>query len=221
MQIVATDDVAGDAAAWLADRLEQLTGTGRRASLAVSGGTTPWAALERLGKANLRWPQIDVYQVDERVVPADSAERNWRAVRQTLLGRLPAIGHPMPVEETDLDAAAERYAAELPETLDIVQLGLGADGHTASLVPGDPVLDVADRDVTPTGPYQGNRRMTLTFPALNRAAAIMWIVTGTAKREALAALIDGDRSIPAGRIARDRAILFADRDALGDSARQL
>jgi 6-phosphogluconolactonase len=125
----------------------------------------------------------------------------------------------MPVEAPDLQAAVARYAASLqeiagsPPVLDLVHLGLGPDGHTASLVPGDRVLEVTDADVALTGIYQGRRRMTLTYPMINRARRILWLVTGSEKVEMLGRLRKGDASIPAGRIRQDQAIVFADQAA--------
>ena len=119
----------------------------------------------------------------------------------------------MPVWAHDLDAAASMYAADLPAALDLVHLGLGPDGHTASLVPGDPVLDVTDREVAVTGIYQGRRRMTLTYPALNKARGVLWLVTGEDKVDALQRLLRGDTSIPAGRVAAENALVLADRSA--------
>ena len=127
----------------------------------------------------------------------------------------------MPVEAPELESAAERYAETLktiagsPPVLDLVHLGLGPDGHTASLVPGDPVLNVTDSDVALTGVYQGRRRMTLTYPILNRARSILWLVTGKDKVAALARLREGDPTIPAGRIQRNQALLLADQVAAG------
>src|SRR5258705_7493126 len=118
----------------------------------------------------------------------------------------------MPVEAPDLEAAASRYAETLwaiagsPPVFDLVHLGLGADGHTASLVPGDPVLDVTDADVAVTRPYQGRRRMTLTFPIINRSRRVLWLVTGREKAGALVRLRNRDPSIPASCVRQDRAL---------------
>jgi 6-phosphogluconolactonase len=128
----------------------------------------------------------------------------------------------MPVERPDLDAAAARYALELgmvtgsPAVLDVVHLGLGPDGHTASLLPGDPVLAITDADVATTGVYAGRRRMTLTCPALDRARRILWVITGTGKAQVLARLLAGDRTIPAGRVNADRAVVLVDAAAAGN-----
>ena len=130
--------------------------------------------------------------------------------------------HAMSVEAADLDAAARQYAelleriAGAPPMLDLVHLGLGADGHTASLVPGDPVLDVTNDDVAVTGPYQGRRRMTLTYPLINRAHSILWLVTGGEKSDALRRLRAADPSIPAGRVRQDSALVLADEAAAAD-----
>ena len=190
--------------------------------LGLSGGRTPLQMLRILGDAPVEWRRVHVAQVDERVAPLGSPDRNLSHLHDALLRRvaLPAARiHSMPVEDADLDAASKRYGKSLervagsPPMLDVVQLGLGEDGHTASLVPGDPALDVGDADVTVTGPYHGLRRMTLTLPAINRARRILWLVTGADKADALAGLVGGDPSLPASRIRGEHALLLADRAA--------
>jgi len=119
----------------------------------------------------------------------------------------------MPVNDGDLEAAATAYGASLPEHFDLVHLGLGPDGHTASLVPGDPVLAVTDRLVALTQPYQGRVRMTLTYPALARASQLLWLVTGADKKEPLAKLLSGDTTIPGGRVDAVASLVMADRAA--------
>ncbi len=186
---------------------EHARATSRTLTVALS--KTPEALLADLAR-DLPWARVAVYQVDERVAPAGSPDRNLTA----LLDALPDEHvHPMPVDEGDLDAAAERYATELPPSLDVVHLGLGVDGHTASLVPGDPVLEVDDRPVAVTGVYEGRRRLTLTYPALNAAIRVVWLVTGSEKRDALVRLLALDPSIPATRVVAAHQLVVADRDA--------
>jgi 6-phosphogluconolactonase len=193
-------------------------------SVAVSGGHTPWQMLRALAREQVPWDGVHVVQVDERVAPAGHPDRNLTHLRESLLGHAPLRPEQifaMPVEEEDLAAAAGRYARTLrelagsPPVLDLVHLGLGPDGHTASLVPGDPALDVTDADVALTEVYQGRRRMTLTYPMLDRSRRVLWVVTGSEKLGMLARLRQGDRSIPAGRVRRDQALVFADRAAAG------
>jgi len=195
--------------------------------LAVSGGKTPWIMLRALATEDVPWIHVHVVQVDERVAPAGHADRNLTHLRVSLLEHAPLNPeqiYAMPVDTPDLEVAAARYVRTLrkiagePPVLDMVHLGLGSDGHTASLVPNDPVLEVADRDVAITQIYQGRKRMTLTYPLLNRARNIMWIVTGAEKIPILKRLQDGDASIPAGRIRRDQALILADRDAAGKNS---
>lgn len=181
-------------------------------SFAVSGGKTPWAMFAHLREEEVPWERVTVFQVDERVAPAGDPDRNLTHLQASLAG-VPAALRPMPVEDADLEAAAAAYAAGLPERFDLVHLGLGADGHTASLVPGDPVLELADRLVAVTREYRGRRRMTLTYPALARAEQLLWLVTGADKAEPLRRLQAGDRSIPAGRVEAARSLIVADRAA--------
>jgi 6-phosphogluconolactonase len=182
-------------------------------AIAVSGGRAPWRMFQLLGDHELEWGQIAVFQVDERVAPDGEPDRNLTH----LLAGLPAAAadsvRAMPVGDPDLDAAAARYARALPDRLDLIHLGLGPDGHTASLVPGDPVLEVTDRTVAPTGPYHGRRRMTLTYPAIGAARRVLWLVTGADKPEALGKLRAGDASIPAARVKVADATLLCDREA--------
>ena len=191
--------------------------------MAVSGGHTPRIMLRALANEDVPWEDIHVVQVDERVAPAGHPDRNLTHLQETLLHHLPIRPeqiHAMPVESPNLEAAARHYALTLceiagsPPTLDLVHLGLGPDGHTASLVLGDSVLNVSDTDVALTGSYQGRRRMTLTYPVINRARRILWLVTGSEKVEMLVRLRQGDASIPSGGIRQDRAAIFADRAAV-------
>jgi 6-phosphogluconolactonase len=231
MEIEVLDDadlVARRGAAVIAGEARAAVAQRGRFILAVSGGRTPWAMLRALTSESLPWERVHVVQVDERVAPAGNPDRNLTQLGESLFERGPLHPeqvYPMPVESTDLKAAATHYAMTLqqiagsPPMLDLVHLGLGPDGHTASLVPGDPVLDVTDADVAVTRTYQGRRRMTLTYPILNRSRRILWVVTGAEKAEMLVRLMDGDASIPAGRICRERALVLADRAAaekLGD-----
>jgi 6-phosphogluconolactonase len=216
------DSVAQAAASAIAADARAAIAARGRFALAVSGGHTPWIMLRALAEEELPWPGVHVFQVDERVAPAGDPDRNLTHLRESLLQHAPLRPeqiHAMPVEAADLQIAAAQYAFALrgvagsPPVLDLVHLGLGPDGHTASLVPEDPVLDVTDEDVAVTGIYQGRRRMTLTYPAINRARQILWVVTGSEKTEMLRRLREGDVSIPAGRVRRDQALLLADQAA--------
>jgi 6-phosphogluconolactonase len=192
--------------------------------VAISGGHTPWKMLRALADEKVPWEGVRVVQVDERVARAGDPDRNLSHLRESLLEHAPLRPEQilaMPVEWPDLDAAAIRYAMALkeiagsPPVLDLVHLGLGPDGHTASLVPGDSVLNVTDSDVALTGVYQGRRRMTLTYPMLNRARSVLWLVTGKDKVTALARLREGDVTIPAGRIQAANALVLVDQAAAG------
>jgi 6-phosphogluconolactonase len=216
------DMVAQKAASIIAEEARRHVFSRGRFILAVSGGKTPWKMLRALAFEDVPWEGVHILQVDERLAPEGDPERNMTHLRESLIGYAPIIPeqiHAMKVEENDPEAAAEGYArtirdiAGLPAVIDLIHLGMGSDGHTASLVPGDPVLDISDRDVAPTGIYQGRRRLTLTYPSINRSRKILWLITGSEKSEMLQRLIDGDLSIPAGRISRDQALVLADKEA--------
>ena len=220
--LVDADAVARAGAAFTAEEARGAVAARGRFVVAFSGGHTPWKMLRALADEKVPWRAVHVVQVDERVAPAGDPDRNFTHLRDSLLAHCPLRPeqvHAMPVESADLEAASSRYALTLrdlagaPAVLDLVHLGLGPDGHTASLVPGDPVLDVTGADVAPTGVYQGRRRMTLTYPMLNRSQRIVWLVAGRDKAEMLARLSKGDYSIPAGRIHQGNAVVFADREA--------
>lgn len=223
------DAVAKRAAALIAEFARAAVTERGRFTLAVSGGRTPWQMLRALAGEHVPWPAVHVLQVDERVAPPGDPDRNLTHLRESLLEHAPLPAqniHAMPVESPDLAAAAAAYAATLravagnPPVLDLVHLGLGPDGHTASLVPGDPVLGVTDADVALTGPYQGRQRMTLTYPVLDRARRILWVLTGADKVAMFARLRAGDRSIPGGCVRREQALVLADEAAMGGAAAQ-
>jgi 6-phosphogluconolactonase len=216
------DAVARNGAAIIAADARAAVSARGRFIMAVSGGRTPWVMLRALANEQLPWEHVHVVQVDERVAPAADPDRNLAHLRASLLDHAPLRPdhiHAMPVEAADLDRAAGQYALTLrdvagsPPVLDLVHLGLGPDGHTASLVPGDRVLEVTDADAAITGPYHGRRRMTLTFPIINRSLRVLWLVTGGEKAGMLARLCDGDPSIPASRVRQDRTLILADRAA--------
>jgi 6-phosphogluconolactonase len=217
------DAVARHAASFIAAAARIADKAHGRFTIAVSGGHTPWQMLRGLASEEVPWPRVHVFQVDERIAPAGDPDRNLTHLRESLLATAPLPAeqiYAMPVEETDVVAAAARYAATLrqvvgdPPVLDLIHLGLGPDGHTASLVPGDAVLGVSDVDVALTsGTYQDRRRMTLTYPVLNRGRQVLWVVTGAEKVEALRKLRAADASIPAGRVAQTNALVLADRAA--------
>jgi 6-phosphogluconolactonase len=228
MKIKIKDDVdsaAREAAAFIAESARAAVAARGRFIMAVSGGHSPWLMLRALASEEVPWGNIHVVQVDERVAPAGHPDRNLIGLRASLLDHAP-IGqeqvHAMPVESPDLETAVAKYALTLrqiagtPPVLDLVHLGLGPDGHTASLVPGDPVLEVTNADVALTRIYQGRRRMTLTLPMINRSRSVLWLVTGSGKAGMLVRLYHGDVSIPSGRIRSDNALIFTDRAAGGN-----
>lgn len=226
IEVFADDESAARAAArMIASQAREAIKARGRFVMAVSGGRTPWIMMRALAGEQLPWENVHVVQVDERVAPDGDKDRNLTHLRESLLEHAPIRPeqiHAMPVESPDLESAARQYASTLreiagsPPTLDLVHLGLGPDGHTASLVPGDPVLSVTDSDVALTGVYQDRRRMTLTYPIINRARRILWLVTGREKTAMLDRLNEGDQTIPSGRISREQAVIVADRAAVGD-----
>jgi 6-phosphogluconolactonase len=216
------ESVAQRAAEIIAEEARKAAAARGRFVMAVSGGHTPWIMLRALANADVPWPAIHIVQVDERVAPPGHPDRNLTHLRESLLDRAPLAAdqiHAMPVEFGDLNAAAAEYVTTLEQiagstpVIDLVHLGL--DGHTASLVPGDPVLNIKDTDVAMTGIYQGRRRMTLTYPIINRARHILWVITGKEKTPMLNRLLNGDESIPAGRVRREVARIIADQEAQG------
>src|SRR6201997_2118890 len=217
--------VAEEAAKLIASDARSAVAERGRFVFAVSGGHTPWIMLRALAREDIAWDKVHLFQVDERVAPAGDPDRNLTHLRESLLEHAPLPPdqiYAMPVESSDLETGAEEYAKVLekiagaPPVFDLVHLGLGPDGHTASLVPGDPVLQISDADVGVTGIYQGRRRMTLTYPVLNRARRVLWLLTGAEKVEMLKRLVKADSSIPAGRVNQERALVFADRAATGE-----
>ncbi|MBV8052211.1 MAG: 6-phosphogluconolactonase [Acidobacteriaceae bacterium] len=222
------DSVAREAAKLIAKEARDAVANRGKFVMAVSGGKTPWVMLRDLAKEDVPWKALHVVQVDERVAPDGDPDRNLTHLRESLLEHAPLRPeqiYAMPVQAENLEAACAQYAQTLgtiagsPPVLDLVHLGLGPDGHTASLVPGDPVLKVTNADVALTGIYQGRRRMTLTYPVINRSRRVLWLVTGGEKAGMLARLQAGDVSIPSGRVTSDRAVILADRAAAGQTAK--
>jgi 6-phosphogluconolactonase len=192
---------------------EAITARGRF-TFAVSGGRTPWAMFRDLADEDVPWGTVGIWQVDERIAPDGDADRNLTS----LLPMIPSEAdlRPMPVTDADLEAAAARYAGSLPNVFDLVHLGVGDDGHTASLVPDDPVLDLTDRDVAVTGEYRGLRRMTVTYRVLDRARRVLWLIDGDDKTAMVPRLMAGDRSIPAGRVATAEQLVVVDAAAAAE-----
>ncbi len=223
------ENVAARAASVIAESARAAFKARHRFVMAVSGGRTPWTMLRLLAKEDVPWEAVHVLQVDERIAPACDSDRNFSHLRDSLLENAPLEAthiHAMPVELSNMEAAAAAYAKTLEAiagshpVLDVVHLGLGSDGHTASLIPGDSVLQVSNEDVALTGTYQGRRRMTLTYPLINRARQILWVVTGGEKQIALGRLLNGDASIPGGLIRRQNALVLADKAAAGANRKE-
>jgi len=218
------DSLAQRAAAVIAADARAAVSARGRFVMAVSGGKSPWLMLADLANEDVPWANVHVFQIDERIAPAGDPDRNYVHLRDSLLQHAPIPPeqiYAMPVESPNVEAAAKEYAHTLegvagkPPVLDLAHLGLGPDGHCASLIPGDPVLNVMDRDVAITGVYQGRRRMTLTYPVINRSRRILWLVSGKDKVSAFPKLRAADPSIPAGRISQTQALLLADGEAAG------
>jgi len=219
--------VAQEAAAIIAAEARTAVAERGRFVMALSGGRTPWKMLRSLIALDVPWQSVRLAQVDERVAPIGNSLRNLTHISEILLQNHiidPKQIYAMPVEDGDLSSAASHYATILreiagaPPVLDLVHLGLGPDGHTASLLPEDPVLEITGEDVALTGIYQGTRRMTLTYPVINRSRMILWLVTGGEKNKVVERLWNGDQSIPAGRIRRDNSLILADTAAAGQLA---
>jgi 6-phosphogluconolactonase len=217
------DQVAARAADYLEQEIREKLSHQKSFSLAISGGRTPWEMLKLLSRADLPWQQINLFQVDERVAPDGHPDRNLTQLFQAIAGTAMVTQlriFPMPVTAEDLEVAAKEYTEVLNEVtdgkgLDMIHLGLGSDGHTASLVPGDGVLAIQDRLVACTqNNYQGKIRMTLTYPLLNSAKQILWIVTGSEKKEMVKRMLKQDPSIPAGSIRQENALLLVDQAAI-------
>ena len=222
-QLDSASDVANAGAEFIVTRAREALHLRDRFILALSGGSTPWQMLHELAGYDLPWNKVHILQVDERAVPDTDTERNLLHIRKILTEPVllpPDNLHGMPVDAADLNDGAGNYERTLqelsgtPPTADVVHLGLGSDGHTASLVPGDPVLDIADRDVGVTGPYKGCCRMTMTFPFIDRARHILWLITGAEKAVMAGRLLHQDSTIPAGRISRQQATIIADSAAM-------
>lgn len=204
---IAPADLAGAAATWIAAAIGEAQAARGVAHVALSGGSTPWAAFSMLAEhQSLDWTSLHLWQVDERIAPDGDERRNATGLRRAL-GDAPLPPdrlHLMDVGSPDPAQAAAAYATELARccegVLDLVHLGLGADGHTASWLPEDPVID-DDGEVSVTRTvYQGTRRMTLLPSAVNRARRRLFLIGGDDKTEALAALLAGDARLPASRV---------------------
>lgn len=218
VEVVAADELSRRAVSVLSDAIRSAIAERRRCALALSRGENPPGIFDRLASEDLDWDRVDIFQVDERAAPDGHPDRNLIFIERAF-AKLAAGVHAMPVTDPDLDEAARRYAAKLertlgtPPSIDVVHVGLGPDGHTASLLPGDPVLDVTDRYVATTGVHGGRRRMTLTYPALEVARSVVFVVAGESKTDALVGVVRGDGSLPAARLRHRQVTILADEPA--------
>lgn len=211
--------MAVNAAAMISAAARSAVSERGRFILALSGGNAPKLMFNTLSREDFPWGETHLFQVDERIAPDGHPDRNLELLRATIFEKTPIARervYSMPVQEEDLESAAVKYenalrdVAGTPPVLDLIHLGLGTDGHTASLIPGDPALDLVNRDIGVTNIYNGWSRMTMTYPVINRARSILWLVTGAEKSEMLARLMRGDYSIPAGRVRRQSSFVFTD-----------
>ena len=219
-----SDLVARRAATVIAGEARKAVALRGRFIFAISGGKTPWKMLHELTNEDVPWKNMHIFQVDERFAPEGHSDRNMTYIQKSLLGHAPTLPvwiHGMQMEEKEPEEAVAGYSRTIraiagsKSIIDLIHLGLGPDGHTASLIPGDPVLNITDKDVALTGIYQGRHRMTLTFPIINRARKLLWLITGTEKSEMLQRLLEKDLSIPASHIQQEHALVLTDKDAAG------
>lgn len=223
IHVLPTPETAAECAAeWLRIEIGRASAQRRRCLIAMSGGRTLWRVLRDLRRLHVHWHDLHIFQVDERVVPESDERRNARHISELLVAHAALHGaqfHAMPVERSDLGEAAEEYARLLaalggtPPVLDVVQLALGADGHATSLWSDDQLVDVRDRDVAVSIVDRGVSRMTLTSRVLDAARHRLWLVTGAEEAAALHQLWTGDTSLPAARVTRESAFVFADAAA--------
>lgn len=207
MDIRVSDDPSAAAAAWMARRVRDSVRRRGEALIAVSGGSTAPPLFTALLQHDVPWDRVTIWQVDERVAPEGDPERN--AIQLTAVpGRL----RLMPVTAKDLRAAARRYGAGLPQRFDLVHLGLGDDGHTASWPPGHPVVD-SERPCEAIGEFNGFERMTLTPRVVNAARSRLMLTLGASKAEMVERWMLRDPSLPVDRVRRSGTIAFLDPDA--------
>jgi len=207
----ASETTAREIAAVVRSAVEQ----GGVANIALSGGNTATSMLAALSRQEVPWARVHVYQVDERVAPDGDANRNATALTAELLDAVPLPSgniHLLPVTATNLDDAASAFGARLPR-FDVVHLGMGNDGHTASWPPGDPVIEVRHQPIAVVGPFNGHLRMTVTPAVTSPSHLIVFLIVGVSKREPLAAMLAGDPAIPASHVPRERTVVHVDRAA--------
>ena len=201
--------VARHAADAIGERIDAARHDGRALHIALAGGSTPKRAYELLARVAGSWAHVHLWLGDERWVPEDDPDANVRMVRESLLAGArdgAPVLHPVPSPEVPEDAAwlyRLEVLSHMPEAVfDVVLLGMGPDGHTCSLFPGHPVLDVREAPVAPVrdSPKPPPERVTLTLPVVRDARFTLLLVTGAGKRDALAAALAGDESTPLARL---------------------